>query len=80
MGNELIQEEANRKRAEAARKQELRGNRYVAPKKEKSLEEPAQPVQEPVKKDVGDKTRQAKAMASKTNRGTKVKKSVPILY
>jgi N6-adenosine-specific RNA methylase IME4 len=61
-----IEQEANRKRAEAAKAQENRGNRYTA-KKEPTLEVGVHSVQPPLKKQ--PKQRQAIAELSKTNNG-----------
>jgi len=66
-----VQQEANRKRAEAARKQKNRANQYTAPKAkqvDREVEVNTQPVYKPAK--YTGKTNLASAIASKTNRGT----------
>lgn len=60
-----IIEEANRKRSEAAREQENRGNQYTAPREK--VEVVGQNVLPPPKKE--EPAKEAKAAASKTNAG-----------
>ena len=67
MGNELIQEEANRKRAEAAKERE-RTEKGTFQKKGEPVA--TQPVFQVARRENTNKSYQAKAIASKTNRGT----------
>ena len=63
-----VETEANRKRSEAAKVQENRGNQYSKPSEK--VEVPAQSVQvPPTKKQTGDEDRKAKVVSSKTNAG-----------